>query len=202
MYGLKQYGNTLYSEESQNEHETEAYKPDLMQYLPPFYHDFSTMQELQDTAAIEMGYLKFNVEDFLNQIFLDTATWGLSFREKELGIETDLSKTYEFRREILKAKLLGTGTTTRKMIKSIAETFSGAEVEVIEYPSEYRFEIKFIGMKGIPPNMAGLMNAIEEIKPAHLEHIFTYSYSWWETMRKLTWGQAKTKTWYDLKTYE
>lgn len=202
MYGENQYGSTLYSEKSKEEHEIEGQKPDLMRYLPPLYYEVKEMIELQDSASTEIGYLNYSIEDLLDQLFINTATWALSLMEKELGIETDPSKPYEWRREIIKAKRRGTSTTTKKMIKSIAETFSGAEVEVIEYPAEYRFEIKFVGIKGIPPNMAGLINAIEEIKPAHLEHTFTYSYSWWETMKKLTWNQANTKTWNELKTFE
>lgn len=202
MYGTDKYGMILYSQETQDGNNIDGYKPNLMRYLPNYYQDNVTMVKLQDSMAEEFGPLNFSKEDILNQFFLDTATWGLSFRENELGIETDPTKPYEWRREIIRAKLRGASTTTKKMIKKIAETFSGTEVEVIEHPSEYMFEIKFVGIKGIPPNMAGLIQAINEIKPAHLEHVFTYSYSWWGTLKKITWGQAKTKTWNELKTYD
>ncbi|GAD14194.1 hypothetical protein GBL_2411 [Geobacillus kaustophilus GBlys] len=88
------------------------------------------------------------------------------------------------------------------MIQNAAAAFSGGEVEVIEYPSEYRFEVKFIGVKGIPPNMAGFIDMLEQIKPAHLAYSFKYTYTVWDAVKSLTWAQVNTKTWNELKVYD
>ena len=87
------------------------------------------------------------------------------------------------------------------MIKSVAIAFSGGEVDVQEYTNEYRFVVQFIGIRGIPQNMPGLISAIEEIKPAHLMYSFKYTYTAWQQIN-MTWQQAKTKTWGDLRIYE
>ena len=65
---------------------------------------------------------------------------------------------------------------TAEMLKNIAESFSGGECEVIEQNGEYRFDIKFVGNIGTPPNMQDLINALEEAKPAHLAYRFLYTY--------------------------
>lgn len=205
MYGTEKYGTTGYS---QNQEITDGgiqpYIPDLMKYLPPWYKDSAIMIQLQDTMAKEMGLSYWHEEDILNQCFVDTATWGLDFWEKVLNITTDLNKAYEDRREVIKAKLRGSGTTTVQMIKNAAEAFSGGECNVIQHPENYSFTVQFIGIKGIPKNMESFKQMLEDIKPAHLAYDFKYTYTVWGFLKqkKLTWGQAKSKTWGQLKVYD
>lgn len=201
MYGQYQYGTFSYSDAPLTPDDIKPFIPDLMKYLPPYYHKIYEMKEIQKTSANELGFLKYFADDIFKQVFLDTATWGLELWEKDLGIITDFSKSDQFRREIIKARLRGRGTVTKKLIKKIAESFTNAEVEVIEQPATFSFVIKFIGVKGIPPNMAGLIEEIENIKPAHLLYSFEYTYTWWDKLKELTWNEASEKTWDELKVY-
>ena len=83
------------------------------------------MEEIYRTQGYEVGQLQHNLEDLIDQCYIVTATWGLSRWEQMLGVATNMSLTYEQRREILMAKLRGQGTTTRKMIEDTAAAFSG-----------------------------------------------------------------------------
>jgi len=201
-YGESQYGVLQFGEETIPDSDIELRAPDLMLLLPWFYKGNITMQELQNSASKELGRLYYHLEDFINQLFVDTATWGLSIYEKELGLITNPSLPYEERRELIKAKLWGRGTTTKQMIKDTAEAFSGGEVDVIEYPEESKFIVKFIGVKGIPRNMQGFIDMLETIKPAHLAYEFKYTYTVWNHLTDLTWGQANAMTWDELRVYE
>jgi len=156
---------------------------------------------LQETIAFEVGELKNGTIDVLDQAFIETATVSLGRWEAELGLNTNLSMSYTARREMIKAKLRGNGTTTPEMIQRTASAFSGGVVEVQEVPDEYRFEIRFVSTLGIPPNMVGLTQIIEEIKPAHLAYEFVYSYTWWDSVKTLTWNSALSKTWDELRIY-
>lgn len=69
-------------------------------------------------------------------------------------------------------------------------------------PGAYSFEVRFVGTLGIPANMAGLIQIMEEIKPAHLDYSFVYSYTWWDSLKSLTWNGAHGKTWNELRVYE
>lgn len=203
MYGKNLYGTVDYSKSSDYSDISEEYKVDLMKYLPWYYQNSDVMKTIQNANSLEVGKLKYSIDDSVNQLFIDTATWGLDRLERIFNIETDINKSYEDRREILKAKLRGTGTVTKQMIKNVSQAFSGGEVEVIEDNVNYNFIIKFIGIKGIPKNMQGLIDAIEEIKPAHLGYSFSYTYTTWDFIKdKLTWNQAKDKSWGELKVYE
>jgi hypothetical protein len=46
-----------------------------------------------------------------------------------------------------------------------------------------------------------LIQIIEEIKPAHLAYEFVFSYTWWDSVKALTWESAHSKTWNELRTY-
>lgn len=205
MYGTEQYGTTQYSQEQPvADEEIKPYKPDLLYRLPPHLKDTLEFKTWDDVSSYELGLSAWQEEDILNQCFVDTATWGLTFWEKVLDITTDLNKSYEERREIIKAKLRGSGTTTTQMIKNTAESFSGGECNVIQHPENYSFTVQFVGIKGIPRNMQAFKDMLEEIKPAHLNYDFKYTYTVWGflSQKNLTWGQASSKTWGDLKVYD
>jgi len=200
LYGQGDYGTYSFGSDAEQA-DSKEYFIDLMSYLPDYYQNVKEMRELQTALGYEVGKLRYSLQDLLDQCFISSATWGLDRWENLYGIQTDRSKTYERRREILKAKLRGSGTTTKEMIKNVAEAFSGGEVDVIEYPEEYRFVVQFIGIRGIPQNMAGLIDALEQIKPAHLAYSFKYTYTVWQQIY-ITWEQAKQKTWGELRIYE
>lgn len=201
MYGESLYSTLIFGTEGIDT--TSADEPiNLIKYLPPCWQDIKEMKGLQKTLSIEVGSLKKNTRELSEQLFISTSTWGLDLWEREFGLQIDYSKPYESRREIILAKLRGAGTTTKGMIKSVAMAFSGGEVEINEYPEEYRFVIQFIGVKGIPPNMAGLIRAIEDIKPAHLVYSFKYTYTTWNMVTGLTWAGSINKTWSELRTFE
>lgn len=175
---------------------------DLMKYLPEYYQDIREMKKLQETASDEMGLFLYAIDDVLSQCFVESATWGLDYWESELGLMTEPTMPVERRRESIKAKVRGSGTTTKQMILDTASAFSGGEVDVIEYPSEYRFEVRFIGVKGIPANMPGFIQMLEQIKPTHLGYSFKYSYTWWDSLKNLTWNSVNLMTWNELRVYE
>ncbi len=162
---------------------------DLMNYLPKYWKDIAEMEELQKVIGIEMQNLSIKSEDYFNQLFVSTATWGLDLWKEELGLNTNKNLSYERRREIIKAKMRGTATTTKTLIKNVAESFSNGEVDVIEQYKNYLVQVKFIGTRGIPADLESFKKIIREIIPAHLaiEYIFTY----------MTWAEfdSYNKTW-------
>lgn len=201
-YGKQLYADYLYGDGSADTNQPEFTIPDLMRYLPLYYQESREMLKLQEILAKDIGALRYYaIPDLLQQLFIKTATWGLDSWEHELGLVTDRSNSYVRRREIIQAKLRGSGTSTKERIKSVAIAFSGGEVDVIEYPAEYRFEVKFIGVLGIPPNMAGFLAMLDEIKPAHLGYSISYTYTVWNMLLPLKWNGAGTGTWAQLRTY-
>jgi len=204
MYGTAQYGIVKYAENTPSAEDIEKYKVDLTKYVPPFVNEITEMKASYDVQSTELGSLLYYADDVKNQLRIDTATWGLIYWEDAYGIETNLSLSYEQRRAIAKAKKKGQGTTTIQMIKTVAETFSGGQVGIIEHDDDYYFTVQFIGVKGIPSNMQSFINMLEDIKPAHLGYVFKYTYTNWDYLdnRNLTWDNVESSTWDQLEIYE
>lgn len=160
----------------------------LRDYYPKFLRDSKTLSELWKTSQIEHDRIDEAINDLTNQLFVKTATWGLDLWESFLNIKTE-NKPVEFRRAVILSKLRGSGTTTIQAIKDLSLSFQNGEVDVIEYPLEGYFTVKFIGLNGVPPNLQDFLNAIEDLKPAHLGYTFEFSY--------MTWNQfdGYNKTW-------
>lgn len=146
----------------------------LMNLLPPVYDENNTMKELQGILTDKVKSLANNLNQTIDECFISTSTDLLSRYEKVYGLSVDVSKSNTFRRERIIARAKGTGTVTKKMLEEVAMSYSNGEVEVIENPTDYSFIVKFVGTKGLPPNMADLAITIQEIKPAHLSFEFEY----------------------------
>ena len=193
LYGESSYGS---SQESMRD---EIIEVDLMKYLPTYWHEIEQMKVLQEILGKNLAEVIAFKQDLFNQMFIETATWGLSRWEKIFDLPIEIEKNYSFRRERIKAKIRGAGTTTKQLIINIASAFSNGEVEVIEYPNEYRFVVKFVGVKGVPANMKDLTSSIEEVKPAHLAFTFEYTYNYWNNLKAYTWSALSIHTWDKVK---
>ena len=207
MYSKKIYGVSSYLD-IPNKHEEDnnieiKREANLLEYLPSFYHNSNIIKAFMESNSIEVDTLKAYMNDLVKNLYVKTATWGLDLFEEELGLTTDKSISYEERRERILAKKRGNGTTTKAMIKNTAEAFSGGEVDVIENFSDYSFIVKFVGVKGIPKNLALFKQMIEEIKPAHLNYELAFTYTVWNMIMSNSniWNDFRDKTWVELMSY-
>ena len=147
----------------------------LINKLPSFY-DNNITKPIQDSLNIEANSINEEVENTLNQFYVDSATFGLDYWERMLGIPKNNNDT-QTRRENIKAKMRSRGTTTVAVIKNICEAYSYGEVEIIVDHSNYSFEVHFVGSIGVPKAFAELDKTIEEIKPCHLAHSYKFNYN-------------------------
>lgn len=204
-YGQSKYGVSKYAANIPTQDEIlKNYPVDLSKYVPQDIYNGNVFNKIYKSQEYQLGVLYWQIDDLLKQCFIDTATWGLVYWEEEYGITTNLNYSYEERREVVKAKKRGQGTCTKSLIKNVAEAFSGGECNVIENTAPYTFTIQFVGIKGIPKNMQGLINVIDEIKPAHLIYDFKYTYTSWDYLdsKNLTCNDAEKITWDDIEIYD
>ncbi|MEG0687162.1 MAG: putative phage tail protein [Hungatella sp.] len=166
---------------------------DLFKLLPDFYEKNETMIMLQEILTGQVDNLDTGMYKAMDQCFVDTASDALLRYEKMLGIQSDVTKSDRYRREQIKAKMSGSGTTTAALIENITKSYVGAAVEVVEQFGLYTVIIKFVGTLGIPGNIGDIKKSIEESVPAHLKVIYEYVYN--------TYGSVATFKHADLKPY-
>lgn len=146
----------------------------LLEMLPSYEKKTSDVyREILNAEQIEFDMLNINIEDLQKQMFIDTATWGLSIYEKELGIKTNLNKPLDERRSVVKSKWRGTGKVDSLLIKAVADAFTNGDVKV-EFDGN--IIINFNSVLGTPPNLPDVKNAIGEINPAHLAIIYKFAH--------------------------
>lgn len=145
----------------------------LLEYLPPYERYSKAFKEILKAEEIEFDNLGLDMEDLKKQLNIDTATWGLAIYEKELGIKTNLSKPLEDRRSVVKSKWRGAGKVDKVLIKAVVDAYTNGGVDV---GFDGRIIITFNDVKGIPPNMDDVYNAIDDIKPAHLGIVYYFAY--------------------------
>ena len=174
----------------------------LINYLPEFWHSIAEMSAIQNGISPQLDVQKNDCSDILNQCFVVSATWGLGLWENELGIIRNSELSYAERRAAIITKLLGTTTSTVKLINTLSEKITGTKCEIIEKNTSYMFTVHFLKPYGIPPNLISLRNAIEECKPAHLNFDYAYTYTLWIEVKSITWGKFKEMTWGQAIVYE
>lgn len=202
-YATTQYGLAQYAENTPNSDEIKKYFLDLMKYMPQYYATSYVINNIENSNGMELGRLNYTIDDVSNQMSIDTATWGLTRWEKEYRLGTNMSLSYEERREIVDAAMAGQDTATKKMIEMVAEKFSGGEVNVIENTAPFYFTVQFVGVKGIPRNLEAFKNMLDDIKPAHMGYIFKYTYTNWDYLdsKSLSYDSLENIKWDDLEIY-
>ena len=164
----------------------------------PFFYDNPITKPIIDALEIEGNILNECIESTLNQFYVDSATYGLDYWEKMLGISKN-NFDIETRRENIKAKMRSRGTTSVSVIKNICEAYSNGEVDVIVNHSDYSFVIDFVGSIGIPKAFAELDKTIDEIKPCHLAHSYRFNYNTHNDLSKFTHEELANYTYEELR---
>lgn len=172
--------------------------------MPSYYRKSKVMQALIGSIEQEFEHLKEQVNLTENQFFVVLSDANIQNHEHDVGLVPDSTADIDTRRSRVLSRLRGTGTVTKSMMKNVAASFINGDIEIIEYPSEYCFAVKFTSRTGIPYNIADIQAMIEEIKPAHLAVEYIFTYRLWEDVVKTMqdWNETKNYTWDWLLSFE
>ncbi len=156
---------------------------EMLVELPPIFSQSPEFKEMARVQGKVFDRLESHISDVLNQHFIDDATWGLSIKEQEFKIPTDINKPLDQRRSVLKAKMRGIGTVSASMIKSVAESFQNGTVEVRAIKNQSKILITFNDVYGIPPNLEDIKNANRKILPSHRIIEFKFKYNTYDSVK-------------------
>lgn len=160
--------------------------------LDPRLDEISLFHDLTESESKEFDYLNKEYDEIESNMTLSGTTLRcIDRREAEFGVTSYSKKPIEQRRAVLIAKLRGQGTTTPEFIKNVALSFQYGEVDVVEDEAPYTVRIVFESVLGVPPDMQDFVNALEEVKPAHLVFEYVYKYNTWDMLEDFhkTWDE-------------
>ncbi len=116
------------------------------------------------------------VLDWLEQLTIDTATWGLNYWEQAYGVTPQITDTVEERRGRVKAKMRSPQTVTAAMLENLTDSYINGQSVVTELPRQHKVQIQFNGDYGIPSNLESLTAALLEVLPSHVTYEYLYRY--------------------------
>lgn len=172
----------------------------LFGYLPEnIYGEEHHVKVLQSALEKQSDCLINSRDDLVKQARPSTATWGMSFYEKELGITPDETKPLEQRLSVIRAKRRGRSTTKIEMLKNMAAGFYNGDIEVVDHIKQFWVEIKFMSDTGMPPNIEDLKSVVAEVIPAHLEVTYVIFYNTHNVLSNFTHNQLALYTHRELR---
>lgn len=147
-----------------------------LKHLPKFLpidDDFKNTELISDD---EHEKLRLAVLDVKNQLFVETATWGLSEWERVLGISVKENAGIEDRRIQILLKLQGLNTVSEAFMNNLINMFcEDKSGYIIQHNPEYWFEVVLNGNQKL--DLDSLSDAIETYKPAHLGYTYSVNIS-------------------------
>lgn len=140
---------------------------DILQHLPPFLRKDKQFQETNNSDSEEHEKIRLELQELLDQLFIKSATWGLDYWEKLLGIESTEGTDIGLRRKEVIYRLKKPGSVTNAFLTKLINQFISDNAGfIIPYNEEYRIEILYHG--GTILDYSKLRDAINLYIPAHI----------------------------------
>lgn len=149
----------------------------LLERLPDFYRNSPESVDILEAVAGCLQDLKKRADSLLNQMQVSTAAWGLDIWEGMYNIPADISKSESERRAVILSRMRTTGSITPEVIRKVAGAFSHGETVLQEFAAQYRFILHISQDIDYFLYLEPLKQAVEEMKPAHLEAEYRLRYT-------------------------
>lgn len=147
-------------------------KERMLSYLPADYAETPEMQAIVDNSCEHLDELSDTIDDLLNQLFIESATWGLNKWEEELDIlpiESDL----EYRRKRAISKSTNRTPANYRAIEREINRYlksPSSNVRLIEGRYAFRVSFPLVDIHLWPSK--DMKSTVEEMKPAHMKALY------------------------------
>ena len=148
-------------------------KVNILKYLPEFLSTDENFKSAGNACSGEHELIRLQLQDIFQQFFIATATWGLPYWENMLAITPNVADSYAQRRKRILLRLQSNQISTVEYMTTLAKRYysTAAMVRIEEDPTNYAFRLIADAVSYDP---AGLIEAIETYKPAHLALIIVH----------------------------
>lgn len=146
----------------------------LIELLPEFLQEYREFRTIMDTEQIELNQIFNRINDFLSDLFINTATEdGIARREQMYGIVPEEGAALEERRVIVKAKEAKSLPYTIRQYREMLSAMCGeGNYKILLDPGKYSLDVKVRAVLREGRNPLQLLRSINEmtelIKPANI----------------------------------
>ena len=142
------------------------HEADLRRYLPRFLAEDEAFRDLLKTHTQEHERQRLFLPEFAKQFFVETVSWGLSSWEEVYESNPPHGADAEFRRTLVKAKMLGRQPVTKARLEQLINAFTkGHDAYVEEDVAPGCFQLHFPSVILWQEQMEEMLDATV---PAHL----------------------------------
>ncbi|MBS4932951.1 MAG: DUF2313 domain-containing protein [Clostridiales bacterium] len=146
----------------------------MMSYITQGFYDRSYVGKwIFEVMGQEWDEVVEIFDSFPQQGFPQTCSWSLMYWEQKFGLEG--KGTFDERKQALLQKITIFAPFTPAKIQQCIENLTGIDmdmIQVVEYPEEFRFEIKCRVAEDEVIDFITAKGFISDIKPAHLVMLF------------------------------
>ena len=144
------------------------HEADLRRYLPRFLAEDKAFRDLLKTHTQEHERQRLFLPEFAKQFFIETVSWGLSSWEEVYESQPPHGAAAEFRRTLVKAKMLGRQPVTKARLEQLINAFTkGHDAYVEEDVAPGCFQIHFPSVILWQEQMEAMLDVTV---PAHLTY--------------------------------
>ena len=144
------------------------HEADLRRYLPKFLAEDKAFRDLLKTHTQEHERQRLFLPEFAKQFFIETVSWGLSSWEEVYESNPPHGADTEFRRTLVKAKMLGRQPVTKARLEQLINAFTkGHDAYVEEDVAPGCFQLHFPSVILWQEQMEEMLDATV---PAHLTY--------------------------------
>lgn len=142
-------------------------KVDILKYLPAFLAKDPRFKATNDADSLEHDAIRIDLQDVIDQLYVESATWGIEKWEELVGIDADDSSSIESRREAVLAKLRKPESVTEIFLTNLINRFISDESgKVTADTSDYSVEIRFNAVSH--EALSKIIHGVKTYIPAHL----------------------------------
>jgi hypothetical protein len=163
----------------------------MLNLIHKIYRKDKVTIDLINAITTKLTETENKINDLYKQIFLNYSTWYLDLKEDEMSISKKLDDI-DKRRAYIRTRLLGTGTATKELLESTANTVPGVEVEITF--ENMTVILNFLKVEN-NKYLGIVKRTVETMIPYHLDISLKYERINWGELKDTTWGAVNPYTW-------
>ncbi|NSW90203.1 MAG: YmfQ family protein [Firmicutes bacterium] len=149
----------------------------MLGYVSPIYFQSRIMLAIFQVNGLQVDDLQSWTAGIRDQLFPQTATWGLKYWESLLGLLVNESISIETRRQKVLSRLVTRTPITPEKMKFIVEQTTSVPAEIEENIADYTFRVVIYPDGQTSIILKDVIEAVNAAKPAHLSYEIGLKYA-------------------------
>lgn len=152
-----------------------SFEESILKLLNKIYREELFVQALVKAHAKSFDFVDGNISKVRKRLFFDELDEaGCQWWENAMKIAPKTSQSIADRQSAIQAKWLSNIDSSVEAIQVICDSWEKGEAEVDFVGG--KIQVKFIGDYGVPSDLESLLEAVGDVKPAHLAYQLLYKY--------------------------